>query len=729
MSGHTLPILLSGATTHDSAVVSVATTPGAAVRVAVSAGPTLPDPVWVGPVAADSLGYAKLSLSGLTPGSRVWWGAEIGGVLSSRRASFRTHPAADGELTRGKILVSSCARVYPGQSPSNHPVFATMRAGHPDSLVFVHLGDQNYYDLATTDASAYVEAQRAGWAGSPNAQAFWESTAVDWVWDDHDFGANDSDRTNAGAATVAGVYRQSVPHYPLRQSGSVEHVFQIGRVRFIVTDQRFHRDPPSQTPWTQRTMLGAAQKQWLKDQLLAAHHDPGVALTVWMSAQMPATAAPGSTWNAYTAERQELWDFFAEHGIAGDGFLIVAGDEHFSALARGIDYSAGQTAPVRGVVASALDQSRSSGSPVVPWVHFRSGPGQYGALEWDDHGQWMDVRYSSHLAAGSSDRAQWAESWTIGARPGHYPLMLSGERVAAVPVTGGGRATLGTVVDMGRAPAVSTPDGDIGPGGGPVIDDSMIAALSPELWLDAAKTSTVTVTDGAVSQWDDRSGHGRHFGQPDPALRPSHGLTLLNYQPVLTFARDWLGGATPADWTFLHDGTPWTLLMVASIRYRVSSGVIHLAGTGDTTTEHGFRLLTSRAASAENDLLLRVVRGVSAAPAVDDTALSVLPAQVPRLLRVQVAPGAATPAARALLAVDGVQSGGTNTWTGAPSTAAPTRALRIGAAGTTTTQWLQGDIAEVIIVGRHLTVAETTDAERYLASKWGLAWQEPGDPL
>lgn len=49
------------------------------------------------------------------------------------------------------------------------------------------------------------------------------------------------------------------------------------------------------------------------------------------------------------------------------------------------------------------------------------------------------------------------------------------------------------------------------------------AQISTRLWLDAADESTVTLVDGVVSQWDDKSGNGRHAAQSTASLRPGTG--------------------------------------------------------------------------------------------------------------------------------------------------------------------------------------------------------------
>jgi len=44
--------------------------------------------------------------------------------------------------------------------------------------------------------------------------------------------------------------------------------------------------------------------------------------------------------------------------------------------------------------------------------------------------------------------------------------------------------------------------------------------ISTELWLDASDASTITESGGLVSQWDDKSGNGKHATQADGTLQP-----------------------------------------------------------------------------------------------------------------------------------------------------------------------------------------------------------------
>ncbi len=62
--------------------------------------------------------------------------------------------------------------------------------------------------------------------------------------------------------------------------------------------------------------------------------------------------------------------------------------------------------------------------------------------------------------------------------------------------------------------------------------------ITTALWLDANDASTVTTVSGAVSQWNDKSGNGRHVSQATENQRPTYSLTGLNNKPAI----DWGSG-------------------------------------------------------------------------------------------------------------------------------------------------------------------------------------------
>ena len=59
--------------------------------------------------------------------------------------------------------------------------------------------------------------------------------------------------------------------------------------------------------------------------------------------------------------------------------------------------------------------------------------------------------------------------------------------------------------------------------------------LRPSVWFDASDFLTLTLVNGDVSEWRDKSGNGRHVSQATAASRPSYVEFGLNGRPTL----DW----------------------------------------------------------------------------------------------------------------------------------------------------------------------------------------------
>ena len=59
--------------------------------------------------------------------------------------------------------------------------------------------------------------------------------------------------------------------------------------------------------------------------------------------------------------------------------------------------------------------------------------------------------------------------------------------------------------------------------------------LTPQLWLDADDSSTITSSSGNVSQWNDKSGNTYHVTQATGTAQPKTGTVTRNSRNVLDF--------------------------------------------------------------------------------------------------------------------------------------------------------------------------------------------------
>jgi phosphodiesterase/alkaline phosphatase D-like protein len=356
-----------------------------AVRLAVATTADFASARYVDGVAAsaDDPGLVRFVLDGLDAATDYHYAVEVDGTLDTVRAgTFGTfgEGAWDFVLTSG-----ACARIG-----SNGAVFDAMRSIDPD--LYVMYGDLHYGDVATNDRDRFRELYD-GIQAQPGPAAFYRSVPWDYVWDDHDYGPNDADATSDSRPAAQTVYREAVPHYPLVLEGQqpIYHAFTVGRARVIVTDTRSERSPKEDPDGPLKTMLGAAQRDWLLAELAAA--DEVYPLIIWVSSVpwiAPADAG-ADHWGGYGHERRLIADFIAENEI--DGLLMLAGDAHMVAIDDGTnsDYSTGGSGAGFPVLqAAALDRPGSAKGGPYSNGSFPGG-GRFGVVEVQDDGDSLTV--------------------------------------------------------------------------------------------------------------------------------------------------------------------------------------------------------------------------------------------------------------------------------------------------------------------------------------------------
>ncbi|MBM3866040.1 MAG: alkaline phosphatase family protein [Verrucomicrobia bacterium] len=294
------------------------------------------------------------------------------------------------------LALSSCSG-----TGSAHEVFRAIAAHAP--LFFLHMGDLHYEDIAVNDAAVFHAAiDRA--LTSPTQGILFRSTAVNYMWDDHDFGPNNSNRASPSREASRRVYREVVPHHPLviGENGPVYHAFSVGRVRFILTDLRSERSPLTVPNGPARSMLGPAQKAWLKAELLAARNTH--ALTVWVNSVPWIGADTGSEyedrWTGFVTERAELSAFLEEHGVRN--LCVLSGDAHMLAIDDGANNLYGPSGRPLFPVFQAAALDRKGSVKGGPYSHGTfPGPGQFGLMRVvDEGGQDVRVEWSGHNHKG-----------------------------------------------------------------------------------------------------------------------------------------------------------------------------------------------------------------------------------------------------------------------------------------------------------------------------------------
>lgn len=277
---------------------------------------------------------------------------------------------ADGEFTTQDLwqwrkpapdfsfLTGSCAYF-------NEPVFD--RPGTPygkDSSIFeamakekssfmLWLGD-NWYTRESDYSSKWGLWYRASRDRSlPLLQNFLRSMPHYAIWDDHDYGPNDADKSYIFKETSRDVFMNywANPSYGQQGEGIYTRV-SYGDCDFFLMDDRYFRSNDDMSPHaygkpnSNKRMWGAVQMEWVKNALLQSKAAFKFIVT---GSQTLNPASPYDCLQDYPVEFEELMGFLSAEKI--NGVLFLTGDRHHSEIIR---YDRREDYPLYDITSSPL---------------------------------------------------------------------------------------------------------------------------------------------------------------------------------------------------------------------------------------------------------------------------------------------------------------------------------------------------------------------------------------
>ena len=288
--------------------------------------------------ATESPFTATVEITGLNPGWLLHYIIKIDGrtmraiapqVVSLMPPLFpyKKEPKKPAQFS---VAFASC--MHPAVAPVQ-PIWLQIPRHRPSAMLF--LGDNNYmpssrkaYETERDEVRFMMAGYHRELRNMPGLRDLVASTPTYAIWDDHDFGPGNSDRTFRWREESLRAFTRFWPNSSAGTSDTpgIFHAFQIADVEFFMLDNRTHRDP-NDAP-DRRTMLGDGQLEWLKVRLARST----ATFKVIANGGTLLMGGPYENWQHFGTERDHFLEWLFGQGISG--VLFIAGDWHVGTLNR-----------------------------------------------------------------------------------------------------------------------------------------------------------------------------------------------------------------------------------------------------------------------------------------------------------------------------------------------------------------------------------------------------------
>lgn len=308
---------------------------------------------------ADHGFTAHLVAGALSPGKKYQYEILVNGkAIKAKHVQQFSTPAVwkwRGDAPDFDFVAGSCFYINeeafdrPGKPyGGDYKILEAIHQDQPDFMVW--LGDNVYLREADWDSRSGVYHRYGHTRAVAELQALLANTPHYAIWDDHDYGPNDSDRSFYGKEWTRSAFKDfwANPVYGAGDTEGITGAFSHSDADFFLMDNRWYRSPQSPSG----EILGEKQLTWLIDALRFSN---ATFKFICIGGQTLSDARVHENYAKYVAERQKLLSAIDQYGIKGVVFLT--GDRHHSELTSWVSPSG---IMVYDITSSALTSSTNA---------------------------------------------------------------------------------------------------------------------------------------------------------------------------------------------------------------------------------------------------------------------------------------------------------------------------------------------------------------------------------
>jgi alkaline phosphatase D len=233
------------------------------------------------------------------------------------------------------FVIGSCA--YVNETPYDRPgkpyggdfeIFNAIYKSRPDMMLW--LGDNVYLREADWYSRSSILYRYTHTRSLAELQPLLGSVHHYAIWDDHDFGPNNSDRSFRNKHHTLEAFRLfwGNPTFGIDGNPGTTTMFQWADTDFFLLDNRYYRTPNDRTTG-ERTILGETQIQWLIDALVAS---AAPFKFVVLGGQFLNVVAKFENYSVYPEERDRIIREITQEHIPG--VIFLSGDRHHTEISK-----------------------------------------------------------------------------------------------------------------------------------------------------------------------------------------------------------------------------------------------------------------------------------------------------------------------------------------------------------------------------------------------------------
>ncbi len=233
------------------------------------------------------------------------------------------------------FVIGSCA--YVNDPPYDRPgrpyggeyeIFTAIHNTQPDMMLW--LGDNTYLREADWYSRSGILYRHTHTRSLPEIQPLLGSAHHYAIWDDHEFGPNNSDRSYRNKHHTLEAFKLfwGNPTFGIDGKPGITTMFQWADVDFFLLDNRYYRAPQNRITG-ERTILGEPQIEWLID-ALSTSSAPFKFVVV--GGQFLNVVARFENYITYPEERARILRAISQENISG--VIFLTGDRHHTELSK-----------------------------------------------------------------------------------------------------------------------------------------------------------------------------------------------------------------------------------------------------------------------------------------------------------------------------------------------------------------------------------------------------------